>query len=256
MGRDHVEFVSQSELDWTEEPIAETLPPMHLKTLSIDEETGAFTRLVELPPGYESEEPVPTPTPQELYTLDGTATVGDHELAPHVYLRLPDDGAAGRLRSESGCRFLWMSDAGLDADGDDDGQRFWPLGETAPKRLDATEMEWQASPIPGPEPGLFLKTLHMHEESGAATMLARAEDWTEPRQEHHDCVETAYTLAGAMKLGRRGTMNPGDYFWRPPWIRHGPMESVGDDGEFVALMRVDGPLVNHYTSGEGAPVNY
>lgn len=256
MGRGHVEFVSQSELPWEEERLSEAIPPVRSKTLSVDGTTGAFTRLVELPAGYGSEGPVPCPTPQELYGLGGTASVGEHTLAGDVYLRLPDDGPVGPLTSATGCRLLWMSDAGLDADGNHDGHRFWPRGETELQRRDTTEMDWQGSPSQGPEPGLFRKTLHVHEPSSALTMLARAEDWTEPRQEHHDCVETAYTLAGALKLGDRGTLTPGDYFWRPPWIRHGPMESVGDDGEFVALMRVDGPLVNHYTSADGEPVNY
>jgi hypothetical protein len=256
MGRGHIEFISQSDLKWEKTELSREIPRVKSKTLSLDPETGAFTRLVELPSGYQSDGPIPCPTPQELYGIDGSATVGEQDISEDVYLRLPDDGGVGPLESEDGCRILWMSDAGLDAGGDHDGQRFWRLGETEPTRIDTTLMEWEASPIPGPEPGLFLKTLYMDEESGAATMLAKADNWTEPRQEHHDCVETAYTLDGAMRLGERGRIAAGDYFWRPPWIRHGPMKSVGDEDHFVALMRVDGPLVNHYTSADGAPVNY
>ena len=115
-------------------------------------------------------------------------------------------------------------------------------------------MEWEASEFPGPEPGLFLKPLWMDETSGAISMLVRAADWTESRQEHHDSVETAYTIDGGMELGERGTLTAGDYFWRPPWIRHGPMRTTADG--FRAFMRVDGPLVNHYTSAEGVPLNY
>jgi len=49
-------------------------------------------------------------------------------------------------------------------------------------------------------------------------------------------------------------MTAGDYFWRRPWIRHGPMEPL-DEG-FYAFLRVDRPLVNHYTSTEGVPLTY
>ena len=37
-------------------------------------------------------------------------------------------------------------------------------------------------------------------------------------------------------------------------IRHGPMEPL-DEG-FYAFLRVDRPLVNHYTSTEGVPLTY
>ena len=44
--------------------------------------------------------------------------------------------------------------------------------------------------------------------------------WAE-RSEIHPVVEEMYLLAGEVH-GDRGIMRPGAYFWRPPFVPHGP----------------------------------
>jgi len=253
MSRHHVEFVTEAELEWYEEELSDQLPTLRNKVLSTDNETGAFTRLVALPAGW-SARSVTFPTTQELYVLEGELTVDGHELAEASYLRVPEDVFVESIVVDDASRVLWTSDSALDGPGDHDGHRFWKATESDLTTIDATEVEWTETAKEGPEEGLLVKKLWADEETGAVTFLAKADEWTERRQEHHDCVETCYTIAGGMELGRRGTMTAGDYFWRPQWVRHGPMTPT--DKGFQAFMRVDRSLVNHYTSAEGVPINY
>lgn len=253
MSREHVEFVTDAELEWRREELTDQLPPFRNKLLSIDDETGAFTRIVELD-GDWSASSVTFPALQELYVLEGHLTVDGHELATDSYLRIPEDLTVESMAADETTRVFWTSDCALDAPGDHDGHRFWQAPESELTVVDATEMEWQGSQKEGPEAGLLVKHLWTDDETEAVTFLVKASEWVESRQEHHDCVETSYTLSGGMKMGERGTMTEGDYFWRPPWVRHGPMEPI-DEG-FLALLRIDRNLINHYTSVDGVPLNY
>jgi len=252
MSREHVEFISEGEIDWQEENLTDDLPPIRNKLLSVDAETGAFTRVVALHDTWRAQS-VRFPTTQELYVLDGQMTVDGLTLTPQSYVRIPAPVSVDSMSVDEQCRILWTSDSALDGNGDHEGHRFWKASESELTHVDAAALEWTPTAKEGPRQGLYTKYLHVDDQTGATTFLAKADGWTEPRQEHHDCVETSYTLDGGMRLGERGTMREGDYFWRPPWIRHGPMEPL--DG-FEAFMRVDRTLENHYTSVDGAPLNY
>ena len=253
MSRKHVEFVKDEELEWRTESVSSQLPELKNKLLSVDDETGAFTRLVTLPDDWEANS-VTFPTVQELFVIEGQIVVDDHELKANSYLRIPPTAQVESVVAEETTQLLWTSDSALEAGSDHDGHRFWTAPESTLTHVDATALDWEQTEKEGPEEGLLIKYLWFDEETNAASFLAKADEWTEPRQEHHNCVETCYTLSGGMQLGERGALTAGDYFWRPPWVRHGPMETL-EDG-FEAFMRVDGPLVNHYTSADGVPLNY
>ena len=86
----------------------------------------------------------------------------------------------------------------------------------------------------------------MDDKSGAYSRLISADaGWIESRQEHHDCVEEVYMISGDMTMGELGTMTSGGYIWRPPLIKHGPMQTNAGGLMFI---RTDGPLINHYTT--------
>lgn len=252
MARNHIEFVQDGELDWQESDLAAQSPPIRFKTLSIDDETGAFTRLVELSKGWESAK-LTAPTTQEFFLLEGKLEIEEHVLDEYGYLRLPGE-TRGSIVARKPCRFLWMVDSGLEGPINNDKRRFWKGDENEITYVDTSKLEWQRADLPGPEPGLFLKQLYQDEESGATTTFVKA-DWNDPRQKHHDCAEEVYAISGEIQLGERGVIKGGDYIWRPPWIRHGGPEKVVS-APFVALIRCDGPQAYHYMSAEGAPLNY
>lgn len=49
--------------------------------------------------------------------------------------------------------------------------------------------------------------------------------------------------SGDIRLGNSGLMAKGCYFWRPPYIAHGPFFSTAG---MLALITVDSPLINHF----------
>jgi hypothetical protein len=253
MARPHVEFVSQERLPWHDQSIPGSDATIRYRTLSADEETGAFTRLA-TPPSDEPIEELRGPTTQELFVLDGELTVGPYELGEYEYLRLPGGQPHGPISGTGDCRFLWTSDSALDGTANHDGPRFWAAEETEPTHVDPAEMEWERADLPGPEAGLFLKHLYEDDVSGAATTFVKA-DWDDPRQKHHDCAEEVYTVDGEIRLGGRGVLGAGDYIWRPPYVLHGAPERV-ESAPFVGFIRCDGPQAYHYMTEDGAPLNY
>ena len=48
---------------------------------------------------------------------------------------------------------------------------------------------------------------------------------------------------GDIRLGNSGLMSKGRYFWRPPYIAHGPFFSTAG---MLALITIDSPLINHF----------
>ena len=87
-------------------------------------------------------------------------------------------------------------------------------------------MPWVATHIPGPPPGIILKLLRHVEETGEMTWLCgNPPRWDYPRLEFHDCIEELYCIEGDIWLGNSGTMRPGSYLWRPPYLTHGPFYS-------------------------------
>lgn len=248
MARPHIEFVNQERLAWQSEPDGNA--PTRYKTLSANEETGAFTRLAELPADATME--VQSPTTQELFVLEGGLTVDRYDLGEHEYLRLPGGNAYDLVPNSDGCRFLWTDDGS----GIDDGSGFWAAEEQSPHHVDPSTMEWELADLPGSESGLYLKRLYEDPETGAATTLAKAgTEWDDPRQKHHDCAEEIYILGGGIRLGKRGVLRTGDYLWRPPYVRHGGPERV-EEPPFLGFVRCDGPQPYHYMTADGVPLNY
>ena len=71
--------------------------------------------------------------------------------------------------------------------------------------------------------------------------------WRENRQEHHHCVEESFKITGDlnlnMNLGAKMLMTANCYFYRPPYLKHGPMYTRTGT---MSLIRVSSKLVNYY----------
>ena len=65
-----------------------------------------------------------------------------------------------------------------------------------------------------------------------------------PKIEFHDTVEEMLLVTGDITLGNSGRMHRHSYFWRPPYITHGPFHS--ETGSIMYLYS-DGPLRNFFT---------
>jgi hypothetical protein len=125
---------------------------------------------------------------------------------------------------------------------------FVPADGAAPDgslRVDSERLEWNATrKVPGPPPGFFSKQLRYEPETGEGVWLSACVPRTEyPEVEYHSCVEESFFIVGDIRMGTSGLMTAGSYFWRPPFITHGPFYCHAGK---VSVIYVDGPLVNHF----------
>ena len=210
MPRDHIEFIQS--LDVTEQVIADgPFAGTRRRTLSHDPETGEFTALVSFPPGWSAELDGVTRS-FELFVLRGDISVGGRRLDEGFYAYVPAGEPERALASESGALTV--------AYAHEDGPGSGPLIV-----VDADLLPWIDPTVPVP-PGIAVKYLRVDPATGEATWLAAVvPGWLAPQAETHPCVEECFMLQGDILDGPFGDMTPGDYFWRPPHIEHGPMMS-------------------------------
>jgi len=241
LGRGHIEIIQASDVAPDEIPGTGWPSGATVRTLSADDVSGAMTGRVSLARGFRRGAGSQAHD-VSLFLISGTLRVGEAVHAPGFFQHTPAGAVHEPWIASSDCELLLLSAGAPDfTPGEDGGGP--PEGQV---NLDTDRMPWARGRHPGPPPGLFSKTLHHDPDTGARVFLCgcvRRYDYT--MIEYHDCHEEAYHVAGDMRMGTSGLMSPGSYFWRPPYITHGPFYSHGG---MIALMTVDGPLVNHYVT--------
>ena len=96
------------------------------------------------------------------------------------------------------------------------------------------------------------KYLRRDPDTGALSALVWAPPGgVHPSLEFHDTVEEMFMVVGDTTLANSGRMNRHSYFWRPPFITHGPFSS--ENGAILYLYS-DGPLRNYFPPGPDATV--
>lgn len=217
-----------------------------VRMLSVDPADGACTCLWRVPAGWHRDEPTCLPGAEALYVLAGELDIARRRHRAGHYLFHPAGAAKGPLRSDSGALLLAMWDARPGSGAPEEVRHV--VGDAGPVvSIDTRSMEGRPTPVPGPVAGILVKILRVDAATGGMTMLVTIPPgWTEPRSEHHDCIEESYKLDGAIDLEENGvahTLEAGDYFFRPPRIKHGPMRTIGGT---TSLIRFSAPVVNHY----------
>lgn len=212
-----------------------------VRPLSADPESGAATELLELPPGWRA--PAGSfAAGLELLVLDGPLEVGEFRLGRFNYSYLPAGAAAGPWLAPEGARVLWMPEGRLDFEAGAASRPGTRLGLWIPQ-IDSSAMPWQPTLTPGFPIGAMRKTMRIDPDSGAGSwILGMLPQVRDPRREIHPTAEEAFTLVGE-SVSDRGLSRPGEYFWRPPFIPHGPFATeVG----VMTFFRTDGPLRTDY----------
>lgn len=99
----------------------------------------------------------------------------------------------------------------------------------------ADSLPWQ----PGPYPGVELKFLHRHADTGGVVVLRKfAAAVTVPAHIHPQANEWAWVLSG--KWVESGvSYEPGTLFFAAKGTAHGPHQA---QGEVISLTMFDGPL--------------
>lgn len=214
-----------------------------VRILSKDAVDGAVTCMWRLPAGWSLQGGHALAGGESMFVLQGEVTVGERRFGPRCFGYRPAHTARDALATRDGTVLLMMWDASpalvepAEATASDDGTIFIDTGAT-PAR---------PTFVDGPVPGITVKVLRQVPETGGMTLLVSIPPgWHEPRAEHHDCIEESFKLEGDMRLVENGiehTLLAGDYFFRPPRIKHGPMWTTAGT---TSLIRFSATVVNHY----------
>lgn len=226
-------------------PAAGWTPGARVKVLSADPDSGAFTGLVRLPPGW-SRDAGHFDTTIESIVIDGELQVAGQTRGFGFYEYVPRGLGHARLRTEAGATLLYFArDAAPDFRPGENKQ-----GSADPSdriELDTERLPWSFSRIPGPPDGHVHKVLRRDDRTGGMTVLLSSVPHRDyPALEFHDCVEEYYVIEGEVWLGNSGLMTAGSYFWRPPFITHGPFYTRTGA---LSVVWVPSALVNHFPAG-------
>ena len=238
MSRGHVEIVHASQIESSEPPARGWGSGPRVKVLSADPGTGAFTALLTLPAGYRRPRGWVRGATESL-VIDGTLRIGDVERSFGFYEYAPAGSEHEPWSTDDGATLLYFAR--------DTRADFTPGAGTAPRAgriaIDSERLPWAFSTIPGPPDGHVHKLLRHVDETGEMTVLLSTVPHREyPALEFHDCIEEYYVIEGGVWLGNSGQMTAGSYFWRPPFITHGPFYSATGG---VSVVWVPSTLVNH-----------
>jgi quercetin dioxygenase-like cupin family protein len=210
-----------------------------IRVLSADEQAGAKTSLWQLPAGWQSKAALRCSEVLQLFVIEGDLTVGQRRLSSGTYVSFDKNMSTGSMKTENGALVLMLHDGPVTAT---------KVSEYPQPHIVVLANEMlRPTPVQGPVPGIVVKVLRTDQQSGGMTMYMEIPaGWTEPRLEHHDCVEESFKLAGEITLEENGaeqTLAAGDYFFRPPRIKHGRMHTA--DGT-ASIIRFSAKPENNY----------
>lgn len=207
MGRPHIEFINTSDVAALE--VGEgVFSGLRWRVLSEDQESGALTVLARFPTGF-STDLTGFRRPVEMFGLQGTVEIDGQSLGSGCYAFLGPSHESRPVEAPEVAHVLLMLDDTTDS-----------FGTTPVHVIDTGKLRWQASSAPG----LSVKWLRIDGQTGDRSWIAAScPRKQEHRAEVHPTVEECLMLRGDCLLGTRGEMGPGAYFWRPPYVEHGPL---------------------------------
>jgi quercetin dioxygenase-like cupin family protein len=243
--RAYIPQLCSTQLPWEDAAtVAPTLAPgTQVRILSRDSGANASTCMWRIPAGWSHPDPFRLTGDQQLFILEGALTSGTAALGSGCYACHEAGALHQSMSSAAGAIALVMWDGWAKSD-DTGGTSREDGGITM---IDTTSVDGRPTPIEGPVPGILVKMLRNVPATGGMTLLMTIPPgWHEPRSEHHDCHEESFKLDGdiwIMENGVEQVLNTGDYFYRPPRIKHGPMRT---ESGTTSLIRFSATLVNHY----------
>ena len=233
MPRPHTEFIQSQTIPWEQLPDSSPRAGAMRRLLSRDPASGATSNVLRCPPGWHYDGAHRLGCAEEFFVLDGNLVINGVAYGRGDYAYLP----AGFERSD-------MSSAGAEAIVYWEGQLELAAADatqpsdTAIECLQSDALAWSSptdSSLSVEQVGL--KILRQA-ANGDRTWLLKI-DLLDGRPfeingvETHPTVEETYLISGDMAMPM-GQMQEGAYFWRPPYVRHGPM---GTATGFLGLFR-------------------
>jgi len=216
-----------------------------LRILSRDSKDGAGTCLWSVPPGFAHPGGFSMVGDEQLLVLAGEFHKGGWCYGAGCFGYRSSGFLHEPMHSPGGALLLAMWDSAPDRPAQSDGTSH-DVGD-GQLFVDTGVITAVPTPVQGPPVGIDVKVLNRYPASGGMTMVITIPPgWEELRAEHHDCVEESFKLSGDIWIVENGceqVLTAGDYFFRPPRIKHGPMHTRRGTS---SLIRFSGKPENHY----------
>jgi len=224
------------------------LPIAAFKQLSFDDQTGARTILVKLPPGWK-QPPGYHSADMEMFVVDGGVSIGDRPMGRYAYAYYPA-GYAHTFATEQGATVLqfWSgppdyipsatSRPGIDAAGAVDGLAYNDVPTQGPNSLPKSRDEpvMENSPV-------HVKLLRVDAKTGQKTWIettpggypVMSGEGDLPLWSSSRTWQEGFLLAGDMTVAEclpqgqvAGAYAPDGYFFRPAGGAHGGLSQYSD----------------------------
>lgn len=257
MTRPHTCFVQAQEIPWRDGAPGNPDVPGQSKVLSQDDETGAFTAILKIAPGFSRPGPVHFRCDVEIFVLDGALEVNGEQYTKDCYAFWPSGYVRNSTTSDQGCVVLALFGGfnqpilGMPPEGHFREDKLI-------KKLNAYEMEWQTGDegsVTGKplSPTIFTKKLRVDPETQEQTFLYAALPHHAPPpimkgKFGHPMIEEVFVLSGEYVFGDVGKMGPGGYAWWRENEMHGPAGSEIGYNLFIRIY--GGPLKNKFLEEE------
>jgi hypothetical protein len=230
MARPHIEFIQSQVLPWDDGVYGGGWPGVETRILSKDGADGDASLLVRYPAGWSRPGTEHLLADEELFVLDGAIEISGTVYGRHCYAHLPAGYLRTDAKTEGGAVVLTFYSTNPEVRTGIPQPGLYDKALLV-HRLSTLEMPWDDRPFDRPlDPNIGSrpsnKTLWHDPRTGEWTFLVAAMAQSFPdgyagMVETHPVVEEMYLLSGEL-IGNTGIMQPGAYFWRPPYIEHGP----------------------------------
>lgn len=219
---------------------------VRVKILSLDNQSGACTLLIEMPPESSRAERGFHTSDVEIFVIEGELNIADATLTSRCYSFIPAGMVYTPIETKTGCTALFFFNT---------SPNFTVSNKSAPKAKVETfiacknyyEEGWDVSNTRDEfksSPPLFLKVLRQDETTGARTWITgvigghpRYAWQVHPMWREGFLLEGEYTIAECLPQGKQVVAyKGGGYFFRPANIAHVGPES-GPNGYAIWLFR-------------------
>jgi hypothetical protein len=219
---------------------------VRVKILSLENQSGACSLLVEMPPQTSRTKRGFHTSDVEIFVIDGELKIGDAVLSSRCYSFIPAGMVYAPVETEKGCTALFFFNTGPDFTESDRSTSQAKIG-TFIACKNYYEEGWEVGNLRDEfksSPPLFLKVLRQDEATGARTWITgvigghpRYAWQVHPMWREGFLLEGEYTIAECLLQGKQTvTYQYGGYFFRPANIAHVGPES-GPNGYAIWLFR-------------------
>ncbi|MER3426662.1 MAG: hypothetical protein C4334_00980 [Pyrinomonas sp.] len=245
MARPHIEPLDESWVPWRKLDLPGFPPGIEYRTLSFDDETGAISAVAKFAAGY-SQPPGFSRSSMEIVVMDGHLKVGDRRCGFGFYLYVPAGVSLPPIEAPEGARVLLFYNDSEPSFVESDAHADAVAPDAQPTIVDSlSDLVWSETHLfPATEKGCLVKIVRWDEETHALSFFyTMVPGFWQDNVSYHDCMEEAYHIYGTSWIMQFGYLGTGGYFYRPPYIGHGPFAC---EHGCIAFGRTDGELYNHF----------